>query len=166
MIISKSINILFCSIFILMLGCTNQSRLNPSSNENENIIEKPKPKIVYLFFEVEKSADGKDIIQLTDKKVSEGFFKNEDFGMAKDINNSFYKIVLFDKNDQIFKTSIIDNPLSPVFESYTENSMEKQIGKLSKAEFFYRYNDSGNISKLEIHKSENDNSTLIFILKL
>lgn len=165
MIINKTNKILFYSLLTVILACTNQSAVH-SSAENQRTNENVKPQMVYLFFEVEKSADGKDIVQLTDKKVSEGFFKNEDFGTAKDITNSFYKIILFDKNDQIFKTSIIDNPLSPVFESYTESSMEKQIGKLSKAEFFYRYNDSGNISKLEIHKSENDKSFLIFTLKL
>ena len=150
---------------MLVMACTNQSAVR-SSSENETGIENPKPKMVYMFFEVEKSAEGKDIVLLIDKKVAEGFFKNEDFGTAKEVTNSFYKIILFDKNDQIVKTSIIDNPLSPVFESYSEGSMEKQIGKLSKAEFFYRYNDSGNISKLEIHKSENNKSTLIFTLKL
>ena len=165
MIINKTINILFSAYLMMIIACTNQSALH-SSVENQNTIENIKPQMVYLFFEVEKSAEGKDLVKLTDKKVSEGFFKNEDFGTAKDITNSFYKIILFDKNDQIFKTSVIDNPLSPVFESYTENSMEKQVGNLSKAEFFYRYNDSGNISKLEIHKSENDKSTLIFTLKL
>ncbi|WP_379966414.1 hypothetical protein [Epilithonimonas sp. UC225_85] len=148
-----------------MFSCTNQSKVL-SSSKNEDTIGQPKPKIVYLFFEAEKSADGKVIVQLIDKKVSDGFFKNEDFGTAKEITNSYYKIMLFDKNDQVFKTSIIDNPLSPIFESYSENSMEKQIGKLSKAEFFYRYNDSGNISKLEIHKTDNGKSDRIFTLKL
>jgi len=165
MIINKTIKILFCSLLNVIIACTNQSAIH-SSIENQRINDEIKPQMVYLFFEVQKSVDGKDIVQLTDKKVSEGFFKNEDFGTAKDITNSFYKIILFDKNDQIFKTSIIDNPLSPVFESYTESSMEKQIGNLSIAEFFYRYNDSGNISKFEIHKFENDRSTLIFTLKL
>ncbi len=163
--IHKTINTLFSLTLILITGCINQSGIQSSDN-NKSTIEKFKPQIVYLFFEVEKSAEGKDIVQLIDKKTSEGFFKNEDFGTAKDITNSFYKIVLFDRNNEVFKSSIIDNPLSPVFESYTENSMEKQIGKLSKGEFFYRYNDSGKISKLEIHKSENDKSSLIFTLKL
>ncbi|GGG55545.1 hypothetical protein GCM10007332_16520 [Epilithonimonas arachidiradicis] len=128
--------------------------------------EKPQPKMVYLFFEGEKTADGKEIITLVDKKVSDGFFKNEEFGTAKDITNTFYKIILFDRNNQVYKTAKIDNPFSPVFESYGQESMEKQIGQLNKAEFFYRYNDYGNISKLEIHKSENDRSTLLFTLKL
>lgn len=165
MIANKPTNILFFSFLLVVMACTNQSRI-ASSSENEKLSEKVKPQIVYLFFEVEKSVDGKDIVKLTDKKMSVGFFKNEDFGSAKDITASFYRIDLFDKNDQIFKTSIVDNPLSPVFESYTETSMDKQIGNLSKAEFFYRYNDSGNISKLEIHKFDNDKPTLIFTLKL
>lgn len=165
MIINKTINILFFSLLIMTMACTNQSAIR-SSAENESGIEDSKPKMVYLFFEVEKSTEGKEIVLLVDKKNSEGFFKNEDFGTAKDVTNSFYKIILFDKDDKIFKTSIIDNPLAPVFESYTKNSMEKQIGNLSKAEFFYRYNDSGNISKLEIYKSENNKSILIFNLKL
>lgn len=165
MIINKTVNIVFYSLLIMTMACKNQSA-NRSSSENESEIEDPKPKMVYLFFEVEKSAEGKDTVLLVDKKVSGGFFKNEDFGTVKEVTDSFYKIILIDKNDQIIKISIIDNPLSPVFESYSENDMEKQIGKLSKAEFFYRYNDSGNISKLEIHKSENNKSTLIFTLKL
>jgi hypothetical protein len=92
--------------------------------------------MVYLFFEGEKTADGKEIITLIDKKVSDGFFKNEEFGTAKDITNTFYKIVLFDRNNQVYKTANIDNPFSPVFESYGQESMEKQIGQLNKAEFF------------------------------
>ncbi|WP_312768492.1 hypothetical protein [Epilithonimonas sp.] len=122
--------------------------------------------MVYLFFEVERASDGKEIVKLMDKKVSEGFFKNEEFGTAKDITNSNYKIVLMDKNNKIYKTSIIDNPLSPVFESYAKDSMEKQIGKLDKAEFFYRYNDNGNVEEIEIHKVESNTSKLVFKLKL
>ncbi|WP_139166706.1 hypothetical protein [Epilithonimonas hungarica] len=122
--------------------------------------------MVYLFFEVEKASDGKEVIKLMERKESDGFFKNEEFGTAKDITNSNYKIVLLDKNNKICKTSIIDNPLSPVFESYDKDSIEKQIGKLDKAEFFYRYNDNGNVAEMEIHKVENNNSTLIFKLKL
>jgi hypothetical protein len=165
MIINKVAKFLFCFILISMLSCSNQSAVQ-SSFRNDNISEKPKPKMVYLFFEAEKSSDGKETIKLVDKKEAEGFFKNEEFGTAKDITNTFYKMILFDKKDEIYKSSIIDNPLSPVFESYGKESMEKQIGNLSKAEFFYRYNDNGNISKLEIHKSENNKSTLIFTLKL
>jgi len=164
MIINKVAKFLFCFIFILILSCNSQSV--SSSVTNDNINEKPVSKIVYLFFEGQKTNDGKESIKLVDKKVSDGFFKNEEFGIAKDIANTFYKMVLFDKKNQVYKTSIIDNPFSPVFESYGKESMEKQIGKLDKAEFFYRYNDNGNISKLEIHKSENNQSNLIFTLKL
>ncbi|SIO48226.1 hypothetical protein SAMN05444409_3913 [Epilithonimonas zeae] len=164
MIINKVAKFLFCFIFILILSCNSQSV--SSSVTNDNINEKPVSKIVYLFFEGEKTSDGKETIKLVDKRVSDGFFKNEEFGTAKDIANTFYKMVLFDKKNQVYKTSIIDNPFSPVFESYGKESMEKQIGKLDKAEFFYRYNDNDNISKLEIHKSENNQSNLIFTLKL
>lgn len=164
MIINKVANCIFCIVLFLTLSCNTQSV--QSSINNDNINEKPVSKIVYLFFEGEKTSDGKENIKLVDKKVSDGFFKNEEFGTAKNITNTFYKMVLFDKNNQVYKTSIIDNPFSPVFESYGKDSMEKQIGKLDKAEFFYRYNDNGNISKLEIHKSENNQSNLIFTLKL
>ena len=163
MIINKIIILLFT--LNLLAGCTAPTT-GRTATENKDNRQKPNPKMVYLFFEVEKSEDGKDMVKLTNKKVLDGFFKNEDFGAAKDMTNSFYKIILFDAKDQIYKTSHIDNPLSPVFESYGENSMEKQIGKLTKGEFFYRYNDYGNISKLEIYKSENDKSTLLFTLKL
>lgn len=164
MIINKVAKFLFCFIFILILSCNTQSV--QSSFNQDNINEKPVSKIVYLFFEGEKTNNGKESIKLVDKKVSDGFFKNEEFGTAKDVTNTFYKMVLFDRNNQVYKTSIIDNPFSPVFESYGKESMEKQFGKLDKAEFFYRYNDNGNISKLEIHKSENNQSNLIFTLKL
>jgi len=164
MIINKVANYLFCFVLILMLSCNNRS--NYLSNSNVTTTEKPIAKIVYLFFEGEKSNDGKETIKLVDKKVSDGSFKNEEFGTAKDVTNTFYKMVLFDKNNEVYKTSIIDNPFAPVFESYGKDSMEKQIGKLDKAEFFYRYNDNGSISKLEIHKSANNQSTLILTLKL
>lgn len=164
MIINKVAKLLFCFILILISSCSGQSV--QSSFNNDNINEKPVSKIVYLFFEGEKTESGKETITLVDKKVSDGFFKNEEFGTAKDITNTFYKMVLLDKNNRVYKASIIDNPFSPVFESYGKESMEKQIGKLDKAEFFYRYNDNGNISKLEIYKSENNQSNLIFTLKL
>ncbi len=163
MINNKVANFFF--LFILIMSCTNQSIVR-SDPEMDKKNEKPQPKMVYLFFEGEKTSDGKEIITLIDKKVSDGFFKNEEFGTAKDITNTFYKIILFDRNNQVYKTTNIDNPFSPVFESYGKESMEKQIGQLNKAEFFYRYNDYGNISKLEIHKTENDRSTLLFTLKL
>lgn len=165
MIINKIIKALFCCLLISAFSCANQLP-NQVVTRNQNDIQETKPKMVYLFFEVEKASGGKELVKLTDKKVSDGFFKNEEFGTAKDITNSNYKIVLLDKNNKIYKTSIIDNPLSPVFESYDKDSMEKQIGKLDKAEFFYRYNDNGNVAEMEIHKVENNNSTLIFKLKL
>lgn len=165
MIINKIIKILFCCLLISVFSCTNQLP-NQAGIQNQNSNEEIKPKMVYLFFDVGKASDGKEIVKLMEKKVSDGFFKNEEFGSAKDITNSNYKIVLLDKNNKIYKTSIIDNPLSPVFESYDKDSMEKQIGKLDKAEFFYRYNDNGNVAEIEIHKIENNNSTLIFKLKL
>lgn len=165
MIINKIIKTLFYCLLFSVIGCTNQLP-NQAGTRNQNGNEEIKPKMVYLFFEVEKASDGKEIVKLMDKKVSEGFFKNEEFGTAKDITNSNYKIVLLDRNNKIYKTSIIDNPLSPVFESYDKDSMEKQIGKLDKAEFFYRYNDNGNVAEMEIHKVESNNSTLIFKLKL
>ena len=164
MIINKVANCLFCFVLIFISSCNNRSSY--SSNSNNSVAEKPIAKIVYLFFEGEKSKDGKETIKLVDKKLSDGSFKNEEFGTAKDVTNTFYKMVLFDRNNQVYKTSIIDYPFAPVFESYGKDSMEKQIGKLDKAEFFFRYNDNGNISKLEIHKSENNQSTLIFTLKL
>lgn len=164
MIINKVANYLFCFALIFISSCNNRSSY--SSTNNSGAAEKPIGKIVYLFFEGEKSNNGKETIKLVDKKVSDGSFKNEEFGTAKDITNTFYKMVLLDKNNRVYKTSIIDNPFSPVFESYGKESMEKQIGKLDKAEFFYRYNDNGNISKLEIYKSENNQSNLIFTLKL
>lgn len=164
MINKKVTNFIFCIILIFLFGCNNHSRYSSARNNNAN--EKPTAKIVYLFLEGEKSNNGKETITVVDKKVSDGFFKNEDFGTARDVSNTFYQVILFDKNNQACKTSIIDNPFAPVFESYGKDSMEKQIGKLDKAEFFYRYNDNGNISKLEIHKSENNQSTLIFTLTL
>ncbi len=165
MIINKVIKTLFYCLLISVFSCTNQLP-NQAGIRNQNSNEEIKPKMVYLFFEVEKASDGKEVVKLMDKKVSDGFFKNEEFGTAKDITNSNYKIVLLDKNSKIYKTTIIDNPLSPVFESYDKDSMEKQIGKLNKAEFFYRYNDNGNVAEMEIHKLENNTSTLIFKLKL
>lgn len=165
MIINKIIKTLFCCLLISIFSCTNQLP-NQFGIRNQNDIKEAEPKMVYLFFEVEKASDGKEVIKLMERKESDGFFKNEEFGTAKDITNSNYKIVLLDKNNKIYKTSIIDNPLSPVFESYDKDSMEKQIGKLDKAEFFYRYNDNGNVAEMEIHKVENNNSTLIFKLKL
>ncbi len=165
MIINKIIRSLLNCLLISVFSCTNQLP-NQAGIRNQNNTQETKPKMVYLFFEVERASDGKEIVKLTDKKVSDGFFKNEEFGTAKDITNSNYKIVLLDKNNKIYKTSIIDDPLSPVFESYDKDSMEKQIGKLDKAEFFYRYNDNGNVAEMEIHKIENNNSTLIFKLKL
>lgn len=165
MLINKVAKYIFSFGLILIFSCTNQSAVQYSyENQTEN--EKPKPKMVYLFFEGEKTDSGKEIIKLVDKKVSDGFFKNEEFGSAKDITNSFYKIILFDKNNQIFKTSVIDNPFSPVFESYGKDSMEKQVGNLLKTEFFYRYNDNGGLSRLEIYKSDSQQSSLIFTLKL
>ncbi|SDG61743.1 hypothetical protein SAMN05421825_3705 [Epilithonimonas hungarica] len=165
MIINKIIKTLFCCLLISIFSCTNQLT-NQFGIRNQNDTKEAEPKMVYLFFEVEKASDGKEVIKLMERKESDGFFKNEEFGTAKDITNSNYKIVLLDKNNKICKTSIIDNPLSPVFESYDKDSIEKQIGKLDKAEFFYRYNDNGNVAEMEIHKVENNNSTLIFKLKL
>lgn len=154
---------LLCFVLFTFVSCASKTSIQPKIDKNTS--ETPVRKIVYLFFEAEKSSEN-DIVKLVDKKVYDGSFKNEDFGTSKEIGNTYYKIILTDKNNKVYKISIIDNPLSPVFESYAENSMEKQIGKLSKAEFFYRYNDNGNLSKLEIYKFENNKSTLVFNLNL
>ena len=153
----------FVSLLFILMSCHNQSVVYTSQEKSAN--NPPKSKMVYLFFEVEKNAKNEEIVKLVDKKEADGFFKNEDFGTARDITKTFYKIILYDKNNQIYKKSIIDNPLSPVLELYQEKGMEKQVAELSKAEFFYRYNDRGNTSRLEIYKFVNNTPTLIFTLK-
>lgn len=165
MIINKTAISVFCFISSVCISCGSHSVVKSYAN-NEDRLKTHQPKIVYLFFEGEKSADGKDIIKLVDKKTSNGFFKNEEFGTAKDLTVSYYRITLYDRNNDVYKTSVIDNPFSPIFESYGETSMEKQIGNIKNPDFFYRYNDNGNLYKLEIHQVDNNKTNLIYTLKL
>jgi hypothetical protein len=68
--------------FILIMSCTNQSIVR-SDPEMDKKNEKPQPKMVYLFFEGEKTADGKEIITPIDKKYLMAFLKMKNLEQQK-----------------------------------------------------------------------------------
>lgn len=109
-----------------------------------------KNQIIYLFFEAETTANGEQIT-LKDKKITEGTLKNSAIEQAERIPGNIV-VQMMGNGGTVVEERIIEDPLNPVMESYSEEGIEKGKMKLQRAEFSVRFNQTGNISTIKLEK--------------
>lgn len=151
-------------VLTLLLHCGSQtsviseSTTTPALNKTEN-------NIVYLFFEIEKTANGLEKVKLTDTKIAEGFVKNASIENKASVPGNLL-ISFLGKNGEVLEERVIEDPLNPLLEVYAEEGLSKNKLTLNKAEFSVRFNQKGEISNVKVEKITEKSKNTLITLKL
>jgi hypothetical protein len=136
-------------LFISACGTTNNSNISMEEEVETPEIEDVS-KIVFLYFDIEKSGDKKTIITLTETQVVPGTIKeNTIINAPRQTDNLL--IQLLDDKKVVQEEMIIKNPLIQTIEQYgNEGEMNTQNNRLEKSQFYLRFNRKNNIKSIKI----------------
>lgn len=145
----------------LLLICS----CNPQVKYHSNVVQSKEgltSKITYLFFTVE-NLNGNPLVKLSEKKSISGKTSLENFDERKS-NDDYYKISLIGKENQLVKTFYLDNPLAPTMETYSEEGINKEKGKLEKASFFIKFNEDidSPVTAIEISSLNQEKTHILY----
>lgn len=150
-------------LLIFLYACDVGYNAKSGINSTPKSVEQAaSPKIMYLFFEIEKGKSS-PIVKLQDKKITDGFIKLEVLDNRREQMPNYLKVDLLTADQKIVKTFLLDDPLAPVMESYTPTGMEKEQANFDKAEFSIRYNQDSDvkITQINIYEINGQNTRLI-----
>lgn len=150
-------------LLIFLYACDVGYNAKSNTNSSPKSVEQAaSPKIMYLFFEIEKGKTS-PIVKLHDKKLADGIIKLEVLDNRREQMPNYLKIDLLTADQKIAKTFLLDDPLSPVMESYTPTGIGKEQANFDKAEFSIRYNQDPNakITQINIYEVKGQNMNLI-----
>lgn len=135
---------------LLNFGCESQKSVSvePASVA---VATKAEQSIVFLFFEIEKTTDGNEIIKLTDKKITAGIMKEGSIDNKENTAGNI-AVTFLGKDGKAVSERIIEDPLNPMMETYSEEGLNREKMVLPKAEFSMRFNQTGNISAVKLEK--------------
>jgi hypothetical protein len=120
---TQNLKILIILLLFFVSCGTKQSVL-----ANNNIVEKT-PKLIFLNYNIRKTANNNLTISLINKIITEGKLKNTNFNTTENVKSGDLKCNQIDENNNILKTEIIKNPLVKMFE-YVDDSNEFQLKKV------------------------------------
>ena len=96
-------------------------------------------KIVYLFFQADKEASGKERIVLQEKKIAEGKLKFTPSFDRSEVETGDLIIILSDSGGKEMSKQLVKNPLNPEMEVYEKEGVSRKKISLDNAEFSVRY---------------------------
>lgn len=163
---SKIFNVkIFLFVFLFILVACNVNHTAKSSGDKglQSVTQQSQPKIVYFFFEIEKSSP-LPIIKLQEKKITDGFVKSEILDQRRERGETYLKIDLLSSDQKIVKSILMDNPLSPIMESYGTSGIEKQQANFERSEFSVRFNQDldTKINHINIYQVKDQTSNLLY----
>ncbi len=142
--------LLLMAISLFMSACNSQTA--SVSNSASSASAKPaENKIIYLFFEIEKTEGSLEKVTLIETKSTQGFVKNGAIDNKPSIPGNLL-ISLLGNNGEVLEERIIEDPLNPVLEVYAEEGLSKNKLKLQKAQFSVRFNQKGEITTVKVEK--------------
>lgn len=157
------------STFILLSffisSCYSGSNFSAYSSPENNTTATKANQIMFLFFEVEKDINGNEVIEMVRQQITEGTVKNEYMEEAKKEDGNFV-VSLLDESGKTVKQFIVENPLTPVLEYYSEEGMGKQKMNFDRGEFSLRINFAPNIQEVKIEKISSQNHIELQTIKL
>jgi hypothetical protein len=157
---------LFLSLLFLISCSTKTSATaNLTSLSKTENAEDSANNIVYLFFEIEKSENGVEKVMLTDKKTTVGILKEGSVEDKENISGNI-KVAFLNKEGEKISERIIEDPLNPMMEIYTQEGINKEKMNLQKAEFSIRFNQTGNIASVQLEKINKESKTPLLTIKL
>ncbi|CAA7194742.1 hypothetical protein CHRY9293_01030 [Chryseobacterium potabilaquae] len=139
---------------------------NLRSSVNSSVSPTDKGEIIYLFFQVEKNISGQYKIALQDKKITEGKLKSIPSFSEKALKVGDLIISLMDSNNKDVVKQILEDPLNPIMENYSEEGISRNLVPLQKAEFSIRYSKLKSITMIKIEKKTLSGTQIIFTEKL
>lgn len=155
-------------LFGFLLSCDSQQSATGSNSTSANAISKPvknENSIVYLFFTIEKSANGTELVTHTDTKITAGFLKNASIENRQNMPGNI-AVTFIGKDGEIIAERIIEDPLNPMMETYSEEGINKEKMNFPKAEFSVRFNQTGKISKVILEKINTQSKNNLITINL
>ncbi|WP_300668766.1 hypothetical protein [Soonwooa sp.] len=150
-------------LLIFLYACdVGYNEKSNASGTLPSVVQSAPPKIMYLFFEIEKG-NSSPIVKLHDKKLTDGVIKLEVLDNRREQMPNYLKIDLLTADQKVAKTFLLDDPLAPVMESYTPSGMEKEQASFEKADFSIRFNQdpAAKVTQINIYEINGQNSKLI-----
>ncbi|NML68448.1 hypothetical protein HHL23_01335 [Chryseobacterium sp. RP-3-3] len=123
-------------------------------------------KIVYLFFQTDKEAGGKERIVLQEKKITEGRLKFTPSFDRSEVEPGDLIVILSDSGGKEVSKQLVKNPLHPEMEVYEKEGVSRKKIPLENAEFSIRYTYSEQIQMVKIEKVTESGTQLLFTQKL
>lgn len=123
-------------------------------------------KIVYLFFQTDKEASGKERIVLQEKKITEGKLKFSPPFDRSEVESGDLIIILSDSGGKEIIRQLVKNPLNPEMEVYEKEGVSRKKISLDNAEFSVRYAYSEHIQMVKIEKVTDSGTQIVFTQKL
>lgn len=155
-------------IFVLLTVLLSSSFIPKQSKDriqNGSITTQNTPKIMYLFFKVEKLKTGEIKINLDEQRIVEGKLKSIVFFDEKSLKEGDFVVSLTDsKGKEIYKENVKD-PLHPILETYNGEPQKHQLS-LDEGEFSIRLPYSQEIQTVEIERISNLGNKKVFTQKL
>lgn len=152
------------TVLIFLFSCSSQKSVGVESAIN-NFTKTGENKIVYLFFEIEKTANGTEQVKHTDTKITEGTLKTGSLRNKEHLPGNI-QVTFLGKDGKSVSEQIIEDPLNPMMETYAQEGMNKEKINLPKAEFSIRFNQTGNISSVQLEKITEKSTSHLITLKL
>lgn len=123
-------------------------------------------KIVYLFFQTDKEASGKERIVLQEKKITEGKLKFSPSFDRSEVESGDLIVILSDSGGKEVSKQLVKNPLHPEMEVYEKEGVSRKKIYLDNAEFSVRYAYSEHIQMVKIEKVTDSGTQIVFTQKL
>lgn len=151
-------------VSILLLNCDSQTSVVKETT-SISTIKKSENNIVYLFFEIEKTANGTEQVKHTDTKTTEGILKKGSIENKENLPGNI-AVTFLGKDGKVISERIIEDPLNPMMETYSEEGLNRKKLKFPKAEFSIRFNQIGEISSVQLEKITANSKNHLITIKL
>lgn len=162
----STISTLMISAFLLNCSSHKSASVGNSSNSSiNNQATKAENSIVYLFFTLEKEANGNEVVKHTETKVIPGSIKNASLENHENAPGNI-RVTFLGKDGKEISERFVENPLNPMMEVYTEEGINKEKMTLQKADFSIRFNQTGETAAVTLEKIAANSKKHLITIKL
>ena len=152
--------------FSLLLTVSCKSSMNAGNSAISSVKNDiPADAIVYLFFTIEKMNNGSELVKHSETQVSPGTLKK---GSLENHEKSAGNILItfLDASGNSVSERIIEDPLNPLMEIYTEEGLNREKMNLPKAEFSVRFSKDPAIASVKLEKITQNSTIPLLTLNL
>lgn len=147
--------ILFTLVFI---SCGTTKEVEVFTEDEVKIPEEDASKIVFLYFDIEKTSGNNESINLTETQLVDGKLKENTILNAPMKEGNLILQILDDKK-RVLEEQIIENPLNQNIEQYNQSGVtSSQKVEQAESQFYMRFNykkEMKTVKILKIKASEN-----------